>query len=138
MSTNSVPRPDGPHCTELRKAHYACDMIRGCMHRAGGCYLYSNLRADLTNVWVTSATGWGGRLSKRNCNMFSGSSPCLLGQHGSCSSAQLPVELSENMLQKPLPQLKNNLKMARLEDFVSPWSLWAGSSTFQKTLPFLG
>ena len=31
--------------------------------------------------------------------MFSGSPPCLLGQHGSCSSAQLPVELSENMLQ---------------------------------------
>ena len=31
--------------------------------------------------------------------MFSGSSPCLLGQHGSCSSAQLPVEFSENMLQ---------------------------------------
>ena len=31
--------------------------------------------------------------------MFSGSSPCLLGQHCSCSSAQLPVELSENMLQ---------------------------------------
>ena len=32
--------------TELRKAHYACDMIRGCMHRAGGCYLYSNLREE--------------------------------------------------------------------------------------------
>ena len=31
--------------------------------------------------------------------MFSRSSPCLLGQHGSCSSAQLPVELTENMLQ---------------------------------------
>ena len=30
--------------------------------------------------------------------MFSGSSPCLLGQHGSSSSAHLPVELSENML----------------------------------------
>ena len=42
---------------------------------------------------------WGGRLSKRFCSMFSGNSPCLLGQHGSCSSAQLPVELSENMLQ---------------------------------------
>ena len=31
--------------------------------------------------------------------MFFGSSPCLLGQHGSCTLAQLPVELSENMLQ---------------------------------------
>ena len=36
---------------------------------------------------------------KRFCNMFSGSSPSLLRQHGSCSSALLPVELSENMLQ---------------------------------------
>ena len=35
----------------------------------------------------------GGMLCKRFCNMFSGSSPCLLGQHGSCSSAQQPVEL---------------------------------------------
>ena len=32
--------------------------------------------------------------------MFSGSSRCLLGQHVSCSTAQRPVELSENMLQK--------------------------------------
>ena len=31
--------------------------------------------------------------------MFSRSSLCLLGQHGSCSSAQMPVELSGNMLQ---------------------------------------
>ena len=38
-------------------------------------------------------------MRKRFCSMFSGSSPWLLGQHGSCSSAQLPVELSENMLQ---------------------------------------
>ena len=29
------------------------------------------------------STVWGGRLSKRFCNMISGSSPCLLGQHGS-------------------------------------------------------
>ena len=29
----------------------------------------------------------------------------MLGQHGSCSSAQLPVELSENML----PNLFHNL-----------------------------
>ena len=47
-----------------------------------------------------SNTVWGGRLRKRFCSMFSGSSPFLLRQHGSCSSAQLPVELSENMLQK--------------------------------------
>ena len=30
--------------------------------------------------------------------MFSGSLPCLLGQHGSFSSTKLPVELAENML----------------------------------------
>ena len=28
----------------------------------------------------------------------------LLGQHGSCSSAQLPVELSEKRVTKPFPQ----------------------------------
>ena len=38
--------------------------------------------------------------------MFSVSSSCLLGQHGSCSTAQRPGELSENILQnlqKKLP-----------------------------------
>ena len=38
------------------------------------------------------------------CNMFSGSSPRLLGQHGSCTNAQWPVELSENMFNKLPPQ----------------------------------
>ena len=37
--------------------------------------------------------------------MFSESSPKLLGLHGSCSSAKLPVELSENMLQNLLLNL---------------------------------
>ena len=58
---------------------------------------------SMMSLSVTSCSGhrtvWGGRLRKRFCSTFSGSSPCLLGQHGSCSSAQLPVELSENMLQ---------------------------------------
>ena len=31
--------------------------------------------------------------------MFSESSPCLVGQHGSCSTAQQPVELLENISQ---------------------------------------
>ena len=44
-------------------------------------------------------TVWGIRLWKRFCKMFSESSPCLLGQHGSCITAQRPVELSENILQ---------------------------------------
>ena len=37
--------------------------------------------------------------------MFSESSPKLLGLHGSCSSAKLPVELSENILQNLLLNL---------------------------------
>ena len=46
-------------------------------------------------------TGWGdrGHLFRRFCNMFSKTSPCLLGQHGSCSEAQQPGELSENSKQ---------------------------------------
>ena len=50
--------------------------------------------------------GWGGRYSKMFCfKLFSWSSPCLLGQDGSCSSAKLPVEPSENMLQNLLLNL---------------------------------
>ena len=40
---------------------------------------------------------WGGRLSKRFCNMFSESSSCFLGPPGVCRAAQLPLELSENI-----------------------------------------
>ena len=40
-------------------------------------------------------TGWGGHLFRRFCSMFYESSPCLLGQHGSCSTAQHPGKLSE-------------------------------------------
>ena len=57
------------------------------------------------------STVCGGRLSKRFCNMFSRSYPCSLGQHGSCSSAPLPVELSEKMLQNlflNLPHRQHN------------------------------
>ena len=36
-----------------------------------------------------STTVWGGKLLKR-LKMFPESSPCLLGQHGSCSTAQQP------------------------------------------------
>ena len=46
-----------------------------------------------------SATGWGGHLFRRFCNMFSNSSPCLHGQHGSCSTAQQPGN-SQNFLYK--------------------------------------
>ena len=43
----------------------------------------------------------GRQLVPMVCYMFSENSPCLLGQHGSCSTAQWPGELSENMMQKP-------------------------------------
>ena len=39
------------------------------------------------------------QLVDKICYMFSESFSCLLGQHGRCSSAQQPVELSENILQ---------------------------------------
>ena len=40
-------------------------------------------------------TGWGGH--RRLCNMFLKSSPCLVGQNGSCSTAQQPGELSKKV-----------------------------------------
>ena len=43
---------------------------------------------------TTINNGWGGHLCWRFCYMFSKSSPCLLGQHGSCSTDQQPGELS--------------------------------------------
>ena len=44
-------------------------------------------------------TRWGGHLFRRLCSKFSESSPCLLGQQCSCSTAQQPGELSKNILQ---------------------------------------
>ena len=64
-----------------------------------------SILAPTSATCYLSPTVWGGRLSKRFCSMFSWSSPCLLGQHGSCSTAQLPVDLSENMLQNLFPNL---------------------------------
>ena len=46
-------------------------------------------------------TRWGDHLFQRFCSMFAESSPCLLGQHGSCSTAW---ELSENFT-KPSEQV---------------------------------
>ena len=57
-----------------------------------------NLSLYVLNTIDMIQGGWGARLSKRFCDMFFKSSPCLLGQHGSCSSAKLLVGLSENML----------------------------------------
>ena len=55
--------------------------------------------AKFPSNYINWSTVLGGRLSKRFRSMFFRSSPCLLGQHVSCSSAPLPVELSQNMLQ---------------------------------------
>ena len=65
-----------------------------------GCLWLSPTASDIWWRWcyclpASFCTVWGGRLRKRFCSMFSGGFPCLLGQHGSCSSAQLPVELLE-------------------------------------------
>ena len=43
--------------------------------------------------------GGAATCSKGFCNMFSKSYPCLLGQNGSCSTAQQPGDISENSLQ---------------------------------------
>ena len=54
-----------------------------------------------TTVSVTitekDSTGWGGHLFRGFCNMFSESSPCLLVQHGSCSTAQHFTKPSEQV-----------------------------------------
>ena len=42
------------------------------------------------SCFLESSTGWGGHLFIRFRNMFSESSPCLLGQHGSGSTTQQP------------------------------------------------
>ena len=60
------------------------------------------------HFWIlfhADSTRWGGHLFRRFCSMFSESSLCLLGQHGSCSSAQLSVELSENIVQNLSEQM---------------------------------
>ena len=53
-------------------------------------------------------TGLFIRSWERFCKMFSESFPCLLGQHGSCSTAQMPGELSKNILQNLFHDLMNN------------------------------
>ena len=64
--------------------------------------------------------------------MFSESSPCLLGQQGSCSAAQRPGELSENMLQNP----RNKLPPQTVDIFkkASPSYAWNEVSSLK---PFM-
>ena len=57
------------------------------------------IRSTQNDQLLQYSTGWGGHLFRRLCNLFSKSSPCLLGQNCSCSKAKRPMELSENSLQ---------------------------------------
>ena len=56
-------------------------------------------------IWSRGCTGWVGHLFPRFCNMFSKSSSCLVGQHGSCSISQNPGELSKKQFTKPSEQV---------------------------------
>ena len=95
------------HDTIVAQIPYACDHMQ---------YIVVHSSEDIHSVYINSTIGtvWCGRSSKRFCNIFSGSSPCLLGQNDCCSSAQLPVELSEDMLQNLLfnlpPQTVQNVE----------------------------
>ena len=72
------------------------------------------LNPKLTTIDIRQVgTVWGGRLRKRFWNKFSGISP-FLALAGSCSSAQLPVELSEIMLQNLFLNLPPQTVWARL------------------------
>ena len=62
-----------------------------------------NTQGDTKYMYCTVL---GGNLLKRFHNMFSENSSCLLWQRGSCSTAQRPVELSENILQNLFNKLQ--------------------------------
>ena len=84
-------------------------------------------------------TVWAGSLCKRFCNVLSGSSPCLLGQHGSCSTAQRPVELSEKTCYKTFStscrprlyclteNLATNERLLLWSDEMEGWGEWIHS-----------
>ena len=55
--------------------------------QAGWTVVFS---ASSTALDTNRCTRWGGYFFRRFCSTFSESSPCLLGQHGSCSTAQQP------------------------------------------------
>ena len=50
-------------------------------------------------------------MGKRFCNKISEDSPSWLGQNGSCSKAQRPVELSENILPDLTPLIVNSVHL---------------------------
>ena len=67
---------------------------------------HSNVVGKVCIVRVVMCASLGRQIVKKCCKMFCESSPCLLGQHSSCSTAQRHVELSENILQ----DLSHNLR----------------------------
>ena len=98
---------------------------------------YYHIKLSILDFKVLTYSVWGGRLCKRFCNMFSGSSPCLLGQHGSCSSAQLPVELSENMLQNLFHNLPPQTVCIRYIENLLYWPLNDTHSQYNRKYFFL-
>ena len=82
-------------------------LLQDALLRRGFDCLASEIRIEPASVRETEAEDfpnqeqirWGGNLFRRFCNMFSENTLSLLGQHASCSTAQQPVELSENSLQ---------------------------------------
>ena len=57
--------------------------------------VWGALAAQSSAQVISRCTVWGGRLWNKLCEMSSESYHCLLGQNGSCSTAQWPVELAE-------------------------------------------
>ena len=77
-----------------------------CQNFSRGIKLKTASLRSLINCYLS--TGLFIRSRKRCCKMFSESSFCFLGQHGSCSTGQRPLELSENILQNLSHDLMNN------------------------------
>ena len=73
-----IPHKVIPHCKEASVQYHVVGGNRWTFHYRS------------TKLKKSCYTGWGGHLFRRFCDMFSKSSACVLGQHGSCSAAQQP------------------------------------------------
>ena len=78
-------------------------------------------------------TGWGGHLFRRFCCTISESSICLLGQHGSCSTAQQPGNS-----QKKIYETFRTSKWPPHLVHYSEWSYGIKQSQLDKTVFALG
>ena len=83
-----------------RCAHLDMDSINSVCQRAPSAKTHSLVYFQNTQHLCT---GWGGHLFWRFCNLFSKSSPCFLGQHGSCSIARR----KRLLLLHPIPKITN-------------------------------